>query len=182
MTSFVHVDQPTVHPGVERAEILLARIQAARAGGNGARPLIALLILAVLAAAAVVADNLVTHWDEGALLAAWAVLSAAVFAGVALYASTLRSVFARVAGVWNAAAQRRAAARADARFLATAKSDPRIMQELQAATWREESQGKIPAAAAAKVDALARMAERSNEARMPTIYEAMRRMNSSRYY
>ena len=182
MTSFVHVDQPTVHPGVERAEAVIARIRAARAGANGARPLIALLIVAVLAAAAVVADNLVSHWDEGALLAAWAVLSAAVFAGVALYAGSLRTAFGRVAAAWNAAAQRRAAARADARFLETAKNDPRIMQELQAATWREESLGKVPAATVAKVDALARMAERSQEARMPTIYEAMRRMNSSRYY
>jgi len=40
----------------------------------------------------------------------------------------------------------------------------------------------VPAAAVAKVDALARMSTRSQEARMPTLYEAMRRMNSSRYY
>jgi hypothetical protein len=179
MTSFVHVDQPTSHPGVERAEVLFAQLKAARAGANGSRPLIVLLIVAALAAAAVVADNLVTRWDEGALLAAWAVLCGAVFAGIALFAGSLRDV---VAGTWNAAAHRRAAARADARFLETAKNDPRIMQELQAATWRHESEGKVPAAAAAKVDALARMAESAREARMPTLYDAMRRMNSSRYY
>ncbi|MBT2333307.1 hypothetical protein J7E49_05255 [Variovorax paradoxus] len=182
MTSFVHVDQPTVHPGVQRAEVLFGQIKAARAGANGSRPLIALLIVAVVAAALVVADKLVSNWDEGALLAAWAVLCGAAFAGIALFAGPLRNAFARVAGVWNAAAQRRASDRADARFLETAKNDPRIMQELQAATWRQQSEGTVPAAVAAKVDALARVAARSSEARMPTLYEAMRRMNSSRYY
>eukprot|EP01032_Pedospumella_encystans_P030487 gene30487-34414_t len=42
MTSFVHVDQPTVHPGVQRAEVLFGHLKAAR-GGSSARPLILLL-------------------------------------------------------------------------------------------------------------------------------------------
>ena len=54
MTSFVHVDQPTVHPGVRRAEVLFGQIQAARAGSEGARPLIALFIVAIAAAVLVV--------------------------------------------------------------------------------------------------------------------------------
>ncbi|BEP64146.1 hypothetical protein GmRootV213_47000 [Variovorax sp. V213] len=182
MTSFVHVDQPTVHPGVQRAEVLFGQIQAARAGAKGSRPLIVLLIVAVVSAVLVVADTLVSNWDEGALLAAWAVLCGAAFGIAALFAGSLRNVFAGVAGAWNAAAQRRASARADARFLETAKNDPRVMQELQAATWRQQSEGKVSTATAAKVDALARVAARSSEARMPTLYEAMRRMNSSRYY
>ncbi|WP_012745311.1 hypothetical protein [Variovorax paradoxus] len=182
MTSFVHVDQPTVHPGVQRAEILFGQLKAARAGANGSRPLIALLIVAVAAAVMVVADKLVSNWDEGALLAAWAVLCAAAFGIAALFAGSLRAPLARVGAAWNAAAQRRASARADARFLETARNDPRVMQELQAATWREQSEGKVSVATAAKVDALTRVAARSSEARMPTLYEAMRRMNSSRYY
>jgi hypothetical protein len=56
------------------------------------------------------------------------------------------------------------------------------MQELQAAVWRQQSEGTVAAAEVAKVDALARMSNRSQEVRMPTLYEAMRRMNSSRYY
>lgn len=182
MTSFVHVDQPTVHPGVQRAEILFGQIKAARAGANGSRPLIALLIVAVVAAVMVVADKLVSNWDEGALLAAWTVLCGAAFGIVALFAGSLRVPLARVAGAWNAAAARRASARADARFLETAQNDPRVMQELQAATWRQQSEGKVSVAVAAKVDAVARVAARSSETRMPTLYEAMRRMNSSRYY
>ena len=124
MTSFVHVDQPTSHPGVQRAEILFGQIKAARAGASGSRPLIALLVVAVIAAVLVVGDKLVSTWDEGALLAAWAVLCGAVFAGIALFASSLRAPASKVAALWNAAAQRRAASRAAAPFPATAHSVP----------------------------------------------------------
>jgi hypothetical protein len=180
MTSFVHVDQPTVHPGVRRAEVLFGQIQAARAGANGTRPLIALLIVAIAAAVLVVTDSLVSNWNEGGLLAVWTVFCLAAIALFALFAGSIRE--SSVAGALRAAAQRRAVARADARFLETAKSDPRVMQELQAAMWRQQSQGTVAAADVAKVDAVARMSARSQEARMPTVYEAMRRMNSSRYY
>jgi len=180
MTSFVHVDQPTVHPGVRRAEVLFGQIQAARAGANGARPLIALLIVAIAAAVLVVTDALVSNWSEGGLLAVWAVLCVAAIALFALFAGSVGK--SGVAGLWRAASQRRAAARADARFLETAKNDPRVMQELQAAVWRQQSEGTVPAAEAAKIDALARMSQRSQEVRMPTLYEAMHRTNNSRYY
>lgn len=174
MTSFVHVDQPTVHPGVQRAEVLFGQIKAAR-GAGGSRPLIILLLVAVVASVMVVADKFVSNWDEGALLAAWTVLCAAAFGVIALFAGSLRSV-------WQAGAERRAEARADARFLETAKNDPRVMQELQAAVWRQQADGGVDAVVVAKIDAVARMAQRTEEARMPTLYEAMRRLNSSRYY
>lgn len=161
MTSFVHVDQPTVHPGVRRAEVLFGQIQAARAGANGTRPLIALLIVAIAAAVLVVTDALVTNWSEGGLLAAWTVFCVAAIALFAVFAGSVRKT--SMAGLWRAAAERRAAARADARFLETAKNDPRVMQELQAAVWRQQSEGTVPAAEAAKIDAVART-------------------NSSRYY
>ncbi|WP_198085203.1 hypothetical protein [Variovorax sp. E3] len=166
MTSFVHVDQPTVHPGVRRAEVLFGQIQAARAGANGARPLIALLIVALLivaiaAAVLVVTDVLVSNWSEGGLLAVWTVFCVAAIALFAVFAGSVRKT--GMAGLWRAASERRAAARADARFLETAKNDPRVMQELQAAVWRQQSEGAVPAAEAAKIDAVARA-------------------NSSRYY
>jgi hypothetical protein len=180
MTSFVHVDQPTVHLGVRRAEVLFGQIQAARAGAKGTRPLIALLIVAVAAAVLVVTDSLVSNWNEGSVLAVWTVFCLAAIALFALFASSVRQ--SSVGDALRAAAQRRASARADARILDTAKSDPRVMQELQAAMWRQQSQGTVAAADVAKIDAVARMSVRSQEARMPTLYEAMRRMNSSRYY
>ncbi len=181
MTSFVHVDQPTVHPGVQRAEVLFGHLKAAR-GGSSARPLILLLIVAIVSAVLVVADTIVTHWDEGALLAAWALVCAGAFAVIALFAGSLANGANKLGAAWLAASQRRAAARADARFLDTAHSDPRVMAELQAAVWRQQSEGTASVADAARIDALAGAAARTQAARMPTLYEAMRRMNSSRYY
>lgn len=180
MTSFVHVDQPTVHPGVHRAEVLFGQIQAARAGANGARPLIALLIVAIAAAVLVVTDSLVSNWNEGSVLAVWTVFCLAAISLFALFAGSVRQ--SSIAGAWRAAAQRRSAARADARFLETAKNDPRVMQELQAAMWRQQSQGTVAAADVAKIDAVARTVVLSQDGRMPTLYQAMRRMNNSRYY
>jgi hypothetical protein len=106
MTSFVHVDQPTVHPGVRRAEVLFGQIQAARAGANGTRPLIALLIVAIAAAVLVVTDSLVSNWNEGGLLAVWTVFCLAAIALFALFASSVRK--SSVAGLLARCAQRRA--------------------------------------------------------------------------
>lgn len=177
MTSFVHVDQPTVHPGVERASALIDQIQAARRNPQSARPLVLLLIAALVAAALVTADKLVSNWDEGHLLAAWTVLCAAGFAVLALYANVLRAGVQRIAALWQGFAQRRAAGQADARFLASAQSDPRIMQELQIAMTRQRDAVTAvqPALRAAPVVETA-------AATSPTLYEAMRRMNSARYY
>jgi len=180
MTSFVHVDQPLVHPGVQRAEILFGRFNEVRRNGASSRHLILLLLVAVLASAMVVVDTLVSNWTEASVLAAWVSLCAFAFAGLALYADMFRAGFARVAGVFRASAERRAAAYADARFLASAQSDPRVMQELQAAMTRRNSDAEV--AAVAQPAAPAPTAKRLDEVQMPTLYEAMRRLNASRYY
>lgn len=180
MTSFVHVDQPLVHPGVQRAEVLFERFSQARRNPAGARHLLAFLLIAVVAVALVVADTLVSNWSESRLLAAWVVLCGALFAGVALYADVFRAGFARIGRSFNAFAARQAEARADARFLATAQSDPRVMHELQAAIMRRNSDVEVQSSS--KPAALAQMVERSKQSEMPTLYEAMRRLNASRYY
>ncbi|RZL61175.1 MAG: hypothetical protein EOP81_17990 [Variovorax sp.] len=179
MTSFVHVDQPTVHPGVERASVLIDQIQAARRNPQSARPLVLLLIAAMVAAGLVAADKLVSNWDEGRLLAAWTVLCAAAFAVLALYANVLRAGVQRGSALWQGFAQRRAAASSDARFLATAQNDPRIMQELQIAMTRQRD---AVVAAEPTVQAAPAPVATARATRTPTLYEAMRRMNSSRYY
>lgn len=182
MTSFVHVDQPKVHPGVHRAEVLFDRINAARSTPAGTRHLLALLLIAVVAVALVVADTLVSNWNESRLLAAWVVLCGALFAGVALYADVIRGAVLRVATGFRGIAARQAAARADARFLETAQNDPRVMQELQAAITRRNSDVEVASrktAAMVSAPAPRRTAERGQ---MPTLYEAMRRLNASRYY
>src|SRR3954469_13758544 len=88
MTSFVHLDYSTEHPGVVRAERAahsLKRI-ASRAG-NGPT----LLLAAIVSALLVVANQVVDTWTEGHLLAAWIILWAVAFAGLALLAAPARS-------------------------------------------------------------------------------------------
>ena len=178
MTSFVHVDQPQVHPGVQRAEVLFDRFNQARSTRAGSRHLLALLLIAVVAVALVVADTLVSNWNEGRLLAAWMVFCGALFAAVALYADVIRGAALRVVERVRGIAARQAAARADARFLATAQNDPRVMQELQAAMSRRNSEEDV----ASRATPAATPRRTTQQAPMPTLYEAMRRLNASRYY
>lgn len=174
MSSFVHVDQPLSHPGVARAEQVIGYVQEQSRQFNGARGLSAVLLAAIVAALVAVADKFVTHWTDGSLLAAWMVVWLVAFLAMALFAGAARHVAARSLAAWQATHKRMAAARADTQLLEAARSDARVMNDLQAAITRSEVFEPLesPAAAALQVPAV----------RMPTVYEAMRRMNSSRYY
>ncbi len=181
MTSFVHVDQSFEHPGVRRAENAFAQLRAVGSRLDGARGLAALLLAAMVSALLVVADHLISSWSDGGLLAAWVGLWAVAFVGLALLAGSARSLAVRLRSAWIEGARRRAEARADARFLAFAQTDERVMRDLMAAATRQEADD-VAAVATAPAPAQVLMAKRSKEAAMPTLYEAMRRMNSSRYY
>jgi len=173
MTSFVHVEQPASHPGVDRAEAVFAHFRAAR-GKGGSRGLAAMLLAAVVSAMMVVADRLIDQWTEGSLLAVWVVLWVVAFLAMALFADTARTLAVRALDVWKRIAERAAARRADARFLETAKHDPRIMNDLRAAITRSE-----PAEPVVAAEALVQAAE---SAPMPTLYEAMRSSARARQY
>jgi hypothetical protein len=113
----------------------------ARAGLNRARLLSLLLQTAVVAAMLVVVSQLVDEWAEGHLLAAWAVLWAAGFAGLAALAGLTRRLAVRAlqaAQHWSQAQQR---AMADEHYWRLAQSDPRIMAEIEAAIARSEAAG-----------------------------------------
>lgn len=140
MTSFVHVEQPATHPGVARAEAVIDHLRAARRSFDGARGLAVLLLSAIVASLLVVADKLVSTWNDGGLLVAWLVLWGVAFAALAFFAGTARGLALRVSASVRAAARRRAAARADAQFLAYAEKDPRILSELQAISARQEEE------------------------------------------
>lgn len=179
MTAFVHVDQPTTHPGVERAAAVARFVHDARSANAGARGLAAVLLAAVVAALLAVADRFVSNWTEGNLLAAWMVFWAIAFFAMAMFAGAARALAVRALSDWREMQGRMAAARADAQFLATARSDPRVMGELHAAITRQQSLDEEYAfVAPAAVPAV----RPSQELRMPTIYEAMRRLHSARHY
>ncbi|MEN9886683.1 MAG: hypothetical protein RL758_1261 [Pseudomonadota bacterium] len=114
------------------------------------RALVTFLLAASVAALAVVADQLVSTWADGHLLLAWMVLWAVVFAGSLLLSSPARRLAQQVMVPLNSWARHRAEARAEARFLALARKDNRVMADLQAARDRADA-----ARLAALTDALA---------------------------
>lgn len=177
MTSFVHVEQPATHPGVARAEAVIEHIRAARRSFDGARGLAALLLGAIVASLLVVADKLMSTWNDGGLLVAWLVLWGVAFAAIAFFASTARSIAVRALSAARGAARRRAAARADAQFLAYAQLDPRILRDLQAIRTRQEED-----AIDAPVSAPAQSARLSADASVPTLYTALRSVNLGQHY
>ncbi len=181
MTSFVHVDQPTAHPGVTRAEAVVDHFRAAGNRFDGARGLAALLLAAVVAALLIVADKLVSNLNEGGLLAAWLVMWAVAFVALAFFAETARTIANRTVNMFRGYGERRALARADEQFLAYAKYDARIMNELSAAATRHESV-EFVAPVTARIQAEALAAKRTADVQVPTLYEAMRRVNMGKYY
>lgn len=173
--SFVHVDQPTQHAGVARAEAVVTQLRDARGRLNGARGLAAVLLAAVVGAILVVVDHMASNLQDGEMLAIWAVVSALFFVALAVGASALRPLGARLAAAWKEAAERRAQARADAQFMAYAAFDPRVMHDLQVAITRHEAQNPTEVDVAPK-------AQRKLVASVPSLYEASRRARMSQYY
>ena len=130
MTNFAHVDYPTEHSAVIRAQNAAAAIKGIAASFDSARGASSLLLAAVVSALLVVANQVIDTWSEGHLLAAWMVLWLVAFAALALLsaparraAASLRAGFAR----W-VESNRRAAE--DQRTWQVAIRDPRIMAEL----------------------------------------------------
>ncbi len=168
MTSFAHIE-PSAEP---RGRAPLAP-EASRIGIPG-------LVVRVVVVAAVVllaiASRLTTREIDGGWMVAWIAVCAIAFGAMALSAHKLSPLLARMGDAYRASSARRAAARADARFLEHAKYDPRILLELQAAVTRQQSDGEGVGAAAAQVQALTLWHQRSQDVRMPTLYEAMTRV------
>jgi energy-converting hydrogenase Eha subunit B len=127
MTRIVCAETPATHPGVERAEAAIERIR----GLGGARGLAALLLAAIVSSLLIAADRLMAASQEGSLMAVWLVFWGVAFVGMALFAGTARALAFRMVAAARGHARRAAAARADREFMAVARRDPRILQELQ---------------------------------------------------
>lgn len=137
MTSFVHVDYPTQHPGVVRAERAIATVRQLANRIDGTRTLATLLLAAIVSALLVVANQVVETWTEGHLLAAWIVLWTVGFAALGLLAVPARNVVRTArASLQRAAHARRRAAQDNALWQA-ALSDTRLMAELSHAMSRD---------------------------------------------
>ncbi|MBA4267334.1 MAG: hypothetical protein C0453_19840 [Comamonadaceae bacterium] len=106
---------------------------------ESARSLAVMLLAAVISAMVVLADRLINTWVDGHLFLAWVALWVVVFAGMALFAGTARTIAQRTVRSLDGWSQTIAQARADARLWNIAQSDPRLMQELQQAVMRERA-------------------------------------------
>ena len=144
MTSFVHLEYPTTHPGVERFESAVAAAGKLRKGFDATKGLAGVLLAAMVAALVVVADQLVETWADGHVLAAWVLLWVVAFAGMALLAPTIRYCSGSVVSALDAWSRRMARERADERLWDLALKDTRVMADLRAAQTRTESDAAEP--------------------------------------
>jgi hypothetical protein len=133
MTAFAHVDHPTQHPGIVRAERVAASLKNIVQRLDSARANASLLLAAIVAALMVVANQIIDTWTEGHLLAAWIVMWTVAFAALALLAGpahraavALRSGFKR----WGAA---RKQAASDQKLWEVALTDARVMADISRA-------------------------------------------------
>jgi hypothetical protein len=98
----------------------------------GAGSLSVLLLAALVAALVLLADRFVSAWADEHLFLGWVLLWVVIFAGLALFAGTARSLAARAIRALDGWSQARAQARAEARLWMIARSDPRVMADLTA--------------------------------------------------
>lgn len=133
MTSFVHVDQPTEHPGVARAERAADTLTQAAHYILSPRGAASLMLAAIVAALLVVANQVIDTWSEGHLLLAWIALWTVAFAGLALAARPVRAAVHRMrTGLRRGVAARRAAAQ-DEKLWQIALTDARVMADISRA-------------------------------------------------
>ena len=140
MTSFVHIEYSNQHPGVARVEAAIASAQRIKRSFSGTRGLATLLLSAIAAAAMVVAYQVMDTMAEGHLLVLWIGLWAAAFATLAVCASTARALAVSLKASLDGWSRNLAAKRADERLWAMAKTDARVMADLQCAISRGEVQ------------------------------------------
>ena len=139
MNTFVQPSHPVEHQGVVRLENAARFLLRAGQRLGNARNLVSLLLAGALLALVVVAEQIVSTWDDGQLLLAWVALWSVLFTALALSAELVFGWYAQLQlawGQWSAAAAQRAS---DAHTWQIAQTDPRFMAELQAARYRAEA-------------------------------------------
>ncbi|MHB1200904.1 MAG: hypothetical protein ACYCZ6_15380 [Polaromonas sp.] len=138
----------TQHPVSARMGSALDAARQLPRGFSGARGLATLLLSAMAAAIMVVAYQVMDSVAEGHLLVIWITLWAVAFAVLALFAGAARNLAARLKAGLDGWSLSLAQARADQRMWAMAKTDYRLMADLQAAMLRAEAKAEEAQAAA----------------------------------
>ena len=138
MTSFVNIEYAKDHPGVVRLESAIESAQHIGRGFSGKRGLATLLLSAMAAAVMVVAYEVMESVAEGHLLVMWIALWAAAFVSLAVFAVPARKLANNLKVGLDDWSRALAEARADERLWAAAKTDTRVMADLQAAASRHD--------------------------------------------
>jgi hypothetical protein len=133
MTSFVHVAQPTEHPGVARAARAAGSIRRVASDTLSARGAASLMLAAIVSALLVVANQVVETWSEGHLLLAWIVLWTIAFAALALVAGPVRRAVRAIRGQFRRAMTARHAAAQDDIMWRLAMTDARMLADISRA-------------------------------------------------
>ena len=136
MTSFVNIEYPKDHPGVVRVESAVESAQHIGRSLSGKRSLATLLLSAMAAAVMVVADEVINSVAEGHLLVMWIGLWAAAFISLAAFAGTSSKLAIGLKVKLDDWSRTLAESRADERLWSAAKTDGRVMADLQAAASR----------------------------------------------
>lgn len=150
MTSFINTPHLDHHHGADRMEALMDAVQQVPRGVSGKRGVVLLLGSALAAAVVAVAYEVMDSTDESHLLMIWTGLWMALFAVLAFYAGSLRTLGQQVKSSLDDWSGSIAEARADQRLWAIARQDSRVMADLQSAMSRSEvlQEAVAPAVAA----------------------------------
>ncbi len=146
MYRFAHTDFSPTHGGVQRLTDSFGLVRRFAATLPRAKGLPGVLVAGGVAAAIVVADQIVSAWADGHLLLAWVAMWVVVFTLLALFSDAIgawpTALRQRIAASMQASAQRAE----DERTWAVAQSDPRVMAELQNALTRAQQQAEATGA------------------------------------
>lgn len=103
-----------------------------------ANVLAGMLLAALVASLLVLADQIISMWADGRLLAAWVALWTVVFAGMAFLAPSLRRMAQGVATALTAWMVAREQVRTEEVLWELARQDHRVMAEIRMAKLRQE--------------------------------------------
>ena len=170
MTSFVHLEYSNQHAGVGRVEAALesatSSAQQIKRNFSSTRSLATLLLSAIAAAVMVVAHQVASSMADGHLLLLWTGMWAIAFATLAAFANTARHAAVGMKASLDSWSRGIATRRADERLWAMAKTDPRLMSDLQAVISRNaaDDEGLRFVAPAGPVGKLAQKAVATTDA------------------
>lgn len=138
MIHFVNPSFPTEHAGLARLEAAADGVRQLRDQLSGGRGLATVLLSAMASAVLVAAYQLMDTVAEGHLLVIWMGAWLAAFAALALLAGASGRLAAAIKWRLDAWSRRVAQSRADERLWAMARTDARLMADLQGALTRRE--------------------------------------------